>query len=435
MKMYTTNPFTETHPHKLNRSVSIIGVGCTPFRETLNDPELAGVTEGELYGYAALKAMEDAGVSPKDVQFYFHGQASPLNGSNYLTPNMQVAEWFGMRGKASLHHSEACCTGYMAIDIAAQAIASGKYDIVLTGCVEFGDGVAIQGKPACIRRRFTFEDFQKSLDWLYNNEYTRYLYANVIQDNSAIWYQKKAGLTDDEIDTTLCQLAINARRNSALNPLAIDRVTYDEVAKEAGYDDVMDYMKSPFNPKAGAVQRVSGLEHKCDGAAAAILCATDLVEKYTKNKPIKILGVGNSTFEASNPLYEVNATCEATRQLYEQTGLSGQDMDVLYANDFIITSQLVAADITGFIPENEAWKYVLDGRTNYDGDRPINPNGGRCAFGHAHAASGLADFYDAVHQIRGTAGAHQVKKQVNRVLLRGYGGAQNICNVAIGVDD
>ena len=113
MKMYTSNPFTETHPKPLNRSVSIIGVGCTPFRETIEDPELAGVTEGELYGYAALKAMEDAGVSPKDVQFYFHGQASPLNGSNYLTPNMQVAEWFGMRGKASLHHSEACCTGYI----------------------------------------------------------------------------------------------------------------------------------------------------------------------------------------------------------------------------------------------------------------------------------------------------------------------------------
>ena len=122
------NAFNQTNPKPFLRGVSIIGVGCTPFMETLNTEDYCGITEGELYGYAALKAMEDAGVSPKDVEFYYHGCASPLNGSNYLTPNMQVAEWFGMRGKASVHHSEACCTGYLAIDEAVRAIASGRYD-------------------------------------------------------------------------------------------------------------------------------------------------------------------------------------------------------------------------------------------------------------------------------------------------------------------
>ena len=110
------------------RSVSIIGVGCTPFMYTVDREETNGLTEGEMFGYAALKAMEDAGVSPKDVDFYFHGEASPLNGSNYLTPNIQVANWFGMKGKASIHHSEACCTGYYAIEEAVNAVASGKYN-------------------------------------------------------------------------------------------------------------------------------------------------------------------------------------------------------------------------------------------------------------------------------------------------------------------
>ena len=120
---------------KYSRSVSIIGVGCTPFMYTLDNPETAGLTEGEMFGYAALKAMEDAGIEAKDVDFYFHGQASPMNSSNYITPNMQVANWFGMRGKASIHHSEACCTGYLALEQAVNAVASGKYDIVLSGCV------------------------------------------------------------------------------------------------------------------------------------------------------------------------------------------------------------------------------------------------------------------------------------------------------------
>ena len=46
---------------KYSRSVSIIGVGCTPFMYTVDNPETDGLTEGEMFGYAALKAMEDAG--------------------------------------------------------------------------------------------------------------------------------------------------------------------------------------------------------------------------------------------------------------------------------------------------------------------------------------------------------------------------------------
>ena len=57
------------------------------------------MTEGELFGYAALKAMEDAGVNPQDVDFYFHGCASPLNGSNYLTPNADRKLVWKMKGK------------------------------------------------------------------------------------------------------------------------------------------------------------------------------------------------------------------------------------------------------------------------------------------------------------------------------------------------
>ena len=80
----------------------------------------------------------------------------------------------------------------------------------------------------------------------------------------------------------------------------------------------------------------------------------------------------------------------------------------------------------------EAWKYVLNGETAIKGSKPINPNGGRTAFGHAHAASGLADVYDAVKQMRGDAGEHQIKKGVPKtVFLRGYGGGQNLCSIII----
>jgi acetyl-CoA acetyltransferase len=418
----------QTKLNKYMRSVSIIGVGCTPFMNTLDSEETDGLTEGELFGYASLKAMEDAGVTPKDVDFYFHGQASPLNGSNYITPNMQVANWFGMKGKGSIHHSEACCTGYLALEQAVNAVASGKYNVVLSGCVEFGDSLAVKGKPAHIREKFEMSEFLKTTEWIYDRAYTRPMMAgmSLVHDDAAALYKYKYKLTDEQLDDTLNHMSINNRRNASKHPLAIERKTYDQVAKEAGFETALDYLRSPHNPKVGDYLRVSGMELKCDGAAAVIVCPTEMAHQFTSKKPIEVLGIGSATSEAGSPHFEWRATEEAVRQVYELTGVKPEELDLFFANDFIITSHLIAAEIAGYLPEGEGWKYVCEGRTAYDGDKPINSNGGRTAFGHAHAASGLADLYEAVLQMRGECGERQVKKLPKTTMLRGYGGSQNV---------
>jgi acetyl-CoA C-acetyltransferase len=43
----------------------------------------------------------------------------------------------------------------------------------------------------------------------------------------------------------------------------------------------------------------------------------------------------------------------------------------------------------------------------------------------------MADLYECVLQMRGDAGAGQVKKIPKTGMLRGYGGAQNICTYII----
>ena len=418
---------------KLNRSVSIIGVGCTPFMYTVDNEETNGLTEGELFGYAALKAMEDAGVSPQDVDFYFHGEASPLNGSNYLTPNIQIGNWFGMKGKGSIHHSEACCTGYLAIDQAVNAVASGKFDCVLTGCVEFGDSV-----PAPFGPNDTVET--PNTMWLYDRCYARSMMApmELIYDDAAEDYVRTRGITAQQMDDTLNWMAINNRRNAAKNPLAIERREFEDIAKEKGFPDVMSYMRSPYNPRMGDFLRMEGVERKCDGAAAAIVCATDMIPQIAKNlkhKPIEVLGVGNAACEATTPHFEIRATEEAIRQVYENTGVKPEELDIFFANDFIITSHLISAEIAGYLPWGEGWKYICEGRTAYDGDKPINTNGGRTSFGHAHAASGLADIYECCMQMRGECGERQVKKLPKTAMLRGYGGAQNIAAILLRTID
>ena len=409
------------------RSVSIIGVGCTPFMEILASPETQGLTEGELFGYAAIEAMKDAGVEPKDIDYYFHGQANPNFVSEYITPNMQVANWFGMKGKGSMHHSEACCTGYLALEIAALAVASGKYDIVLSGSADMGASLPVEGQPAHKRREFTLEEFNTSLKYIYDRAYTRGMQAGMytVFDDLAALYARDHRLDAKTMDNVLCAMAINNRYNASKNPLAKLQTTYEDIAKEKGMLDAMQYMHSPFNPKIGDYMRVSGLEERSEGAAAVIVCPTEMAYKYTDH-PIEILGTGSSALEASNPHLERRATREACRQVYALTGVKPSEIDLFFANDFVITSHLDAAEIAGYLPQKDGYKYVLDGRTRFDGDKPINTNGGRTSFGHAHAASGLADVYEAVKQMRGECGDRQVKKLPKTTMLRGFGGGQNL---------
>jgi len=412
---------------KQSRSVSIIGVGCTPFADILTNPKTKGLTEGELFGWAALEAMKDAGVEAKDVDIYFHGQTGPQMFSDYITPNMQVADWFGMRGKASVHHSEACCTGYIALDLAVNAVASGKHNIVLSGGIEITGSGPEPGKPAHIRRELSFEDIMGGLPRIYDRAYTRSLEAGLTNalDVVAGDYCRQYGLTDEQMDDVLNAFAINHRRSSALNPLALHQKEYKDTAKEAGFDDVMAYMKSAYNPKMSEYLRASGFEARCDGAAAVIVCPTEMA-KHFKQQPIEVLGIGTAALEGSQPHLEKRGTAEAIRQVYELTGVKPADLDLVMANDFVITSGLLAAELSGYISPGEGWKYILDGRTSFDGDKPINSNGGRTAFGHAFAASGLADCFEAVRQMRGQCGAHQVKKLPETVMLRGFGGGQNL---------
>lgn len=409
------------------RSVSIVGVGATPFFNGVTNPQYKGLTNGELFGYAALDAMKDAHMEPRDVQYFFHGQANPhiLNGC--ITPNIQVADWFGMRGKGSLSHSEGCCTGYIALEEAVMAVASGAYDVVLTGCCDQGTGMPDGNTPDHMRTALTTEVLFPDLDSIFDRAYGRYLGGGpgMNHDDWINFYARENGLTPEQIDDVLNHQAYHFRRAAELCPRAIRRTSFDKMAKDAGYDDVWEYMKSPQNPKMTQYLRTSSDSCVADGAACCIVVPTEIAHKYN-DKPIEVLATGASVLDAIVPHLEKKATAEAARQVFEATGLTADDMDLLFVNDFIGSSAFLAAEEIGYLPKGEGWKYALDLRLAFDSDKPMNTNGGRTSYGHAFGASGMADVFEAVTQMRGEAGERQVNKMPKHTFLRGFGGAQNV---------
>jgi acetyl-CoA C-acetyltransferase len=59
----------------------------------------------------------------------------------------------------------------------------------------------------------------------------------------------------------------------------------------------------------------------------------------------------------------------------------------------------------GFADRGTAWKQVLAGAFDLDGDLPVNPDGGLKSFGHPVGASGLRMIFEAWLQLRGDAPA------------------------------
>ncbi len=416
------------------RSVSIIGVGATPFMRVFDNPETEGYTEGELFAWAAIDAMDDAGIDASDIDYYFHTQSGAANFSDYSTPAVQVGDWAGLRGRGAAHHAEACCSGYVALDMAVNMVASGKYDIVLSGGVEMASSLYISGKPAHMRRSLGaggLFSVGSGPARLIDRAYGRYMGIDSLQvtmDLVCEKYCRTYGLSYEQMDDVLNALSLSARRNAAKTPRALLRTEFAELAAEHGFASAMEYMKSDHNPKISRYLRVSGFEATCDAAGAIIVCPTEIAKQF-KQQPIEVLGIGMSTVNAGQIDNEERATTEAIRQVYEKTGVKPNEIDLLCANDFVIPSQLMVAEASGYIPRGEGWKYALDGRTAYDGDRPINTNGGRTN-GHAWAASGLCDHYEVVMQMRGKCGERQLKKTPVTTLMRGFGGTQN-CTAAI----
>ncbi len=292
-----------------SRSVSIIGVGATPFMYSIDDPETNGLCEGELFGYAAIEAMKDAGITARDVDFFIHGQAGPGWETTDGSPNMHVANWFGMKGKASVHHSQACCTGFVALEQAVMYVASGAYDMVLTGCMEMAYSLSIRDKPAFMRRLGTDDMFHDVLQSTIPKDYTRQgQHAFTIGAEGGIGrYVSENGLSDKPIDDVLCTLSISSRRAAALNPLGISRDTYEEIAHGMGMKDANEFVRSKFNPRITRYMPVSNFEQRCDGAAALVVCPTEIAHRYTK-RPVEVLGIGHSCLEAGTARLEKPAT-------------------------------------------------------------------------------------------------------------------------------
>src|SRR5256884_8493196 len=84
-----------------------------------------------------------------------------------------------------------------------------------------------------------------------------------------------------------------------------------------------------------------------------------------------------------------------------------QALGMAEAHDCFTRTELVLMEDLGFAARGTAWKEVLAGTFDLDGELAVNPDGGLKSFGHPIGASGLRMLFQAWLQLRGEAGQRQ----------------------------
>ncbi|GAA5163987.1 MULTISPECIES: lipid-transfer protein [Amycolatopsis] len=88
------------------------------------------------------------------------------------------------------------------------------------------------------------------------------------------------------------------------------------------------------------------------------------------------------------------------RQLWAQSGLRPEDVDVAVLYDHFTPYVLLQLEELGFCGRGEAKDFIGGGTLELDGALPLNPHGGQLGEAYVHGMNGIAE---AVRQVRGTA--------------------------------
>jgi hypothetical protein len=82
-------------------------------------------------------------------------------------------------------------------------------------------------------------------------------------------------------------------------------------------------------------------------------------------------------------------TRAAADEVYTQSGLAAEDVDVIELHDCFSANELITYEALGLCAEGEAGRLVDDDDTTYGGRWVVNPSGGLISKGHPLGATGL----------------------------------------------
>jgi len=309
-----------------------------------------------------------------------------------------------------------CATGSESFRNACYAVASGAFDVVLaTGVEKLKDGgfsgLVVTSPPS--------------------DGTTADLSAPALFSLLGPAYCKKYGVDPAEFKEVLTRIAWKNHFNGARNPRAQFR---KEVSKEA-------IAASPIMAGNLGIFDCSGVS---DGAAAAVIVRAEDAYDYTDH-PVFVKGLSFVAGPAAGVVdtgYDYTTFPEvvaAATDAYAQAGVTDPRAELAMAevHDCFTPTELILMEDLGFAERGFAWKEVLAGTFDLDGELPVNPDGGLKAFGHPIGASGLRMLFECWLQLRGEAPPERTIATIGAgrklALTHNLGGSPGECVSFVGV--
>ncbi len=380
------------------REIEIVGIAETKF----------GKSEGsyrQLAVQAAQAALDDAGASTDQIEALFLGTFSPGTFIHQEHVAPLVASELGLNNVPSTRLENACASGSTAFASGMMAIASGVYDVVLIVGAEKMTSTPI-GEATSI--------LAEAADW--ETESKQGLTFPGAYALMARAYFEKYGKDRSILDA----VAIKNHHNAMGNPYAQfhREITHEDIAKSAMIADPLTlYDCSPIS----------------DGAAAVVLVARDVADKFAK-PGIRVLGFGQASDSLAlykrDDLTTLPAASKAAQRAFKMAGVDASDVSFAEVHDCFTIAEIIATEDLGFFGKGEGGDAAVAGATGRDGKIPVNPSGGLKAKGHPVGATGVSQIVESSFQLRGEAGERQLEG-AELALTHNVGGSGATCVVTI----
>ncbi len=347
--------------------VAIVASSCTPFGEHWDRGT------DDLLQQAARESLEQTKAVPD--AFWLGTAQSGMSGITLARP-------LGLDDKPVTRVENYCASGSEALRNAAFAVASGAHDVAMAIGVEKVKDSGYQGLNA----------FPIPNDGTQRTLTAAAMFSLVIPA-----YAHRYGVTDEEMRDALAHIASRNHGNGAKNPRA-------QFRREMSTDQVK------ASPKVAGQLGVLDCAGVADGAAAAIVVRAEDAEKYT-DKPLYIKAlsfVAGSGSGLTDPSYDYTHLPEveaSAKSAYAQADINDPRTSFAMAevHDCFTPTELVLMEDLGFCERGTAWKEIVSGAFDLDGDLPVNPDGGLKSFGHPVGATGLRMIFECWLQLRGEA--------------------------------
>lgn len=369
------------------RDVYVIGVGMTPFGR---HPD----KKFSILGEEAIRAaLADAGIEYDAIEAAFCGHV--MQGS---TAGQRVIRRVGTTGIPVMNLENACASGTSAFRMAWTQVAAGIHDVALAvGFEKMARGPIQAPQP---ERSEPKEEKGPPLMPL--------LFSHVFDEHS-----RRYETTREQ----MAMVSVKNRENAMLNPRSQYR---DPITVE----DVMNSRQI-----AGALNLLMCCPTGA-GAAAAIICSED-VARSAASKPIRVLASAMQSEGETDPSDSLSGITEINKRTadlaYEMAGIKPDDVDTIELHDCFAIAEIVHYENLGLCERGDGGRFIEEGMSKIGGNVAVNTSGGLLSKGHPLGATGVAQVFEVVTQLRGLAEERQVPDaKIGLTHCQGFGGAVGV---------